>query len=176
MSSSSPGSGKTKSTQCKACGSTEHLRSSNSNCPHYKIKTKNLARQTLKQQQKGDDNELYNITSVPKTILLVPELEDIILFTVEQITRSIKCLSEILNVILVETPVSEFNKLDSTFLSSIVSSISTIYNKDITTLPQPTSLLEITRNHCIESFRSCLLPQTEIFQWPIRVSNPTVFA
>jgi hypothetical protein len=108
-----------------------------------------------------------------KGVRLVPDLEVTILFAVE-----LKYVSEVMNLIIVRAPASEFHRISMHFLSSIANAISTTFNRReaLQTLPAPQNALETEHNVAIEALRVAMLPAPEYWHWPVRVSNPLVFA
>jgi hypothetical protein len=133
-----------------------------------------------------DDEEAstYDIKSVERTIivplhavLVVPELEATILYAVEQVTATMKYTSEVMNAVLARAPATEYRRITMPFLSSIANAISTTYKRrNLSSLPPPQNALETERNSVLESFRRAMLPAPEGLHWPVRVSNPLVFA
>ena len=120
-----------------SCGGSDYCRRSSRLCKNHLPSMKAKAIRGL-QNPTADEGDPGNGTSSfvdnPSTILLplkstllVPDLDSVIQFTVRQTTVIIKCLSELMNAILVHSPATSFDMIDYAFLMTIANSISSTF-------------------------------------------------
>ena len=136
MNEKSPGLGMGKTSGCKQCGSTSHFRSSRKNVHTTSPKLKHSFVKLKSAKRMKTMTHISTTTSVQRTIvlslkqiLLELELSNTIFFAVEQLTCTMKCLSEIMNAILIRAQVSDYYLVNYSFLSSIASAITTTYRQ-----------------------------------------------